>query len=67
LIIGVSFFLQARSYRDEGHALLQNRLWQFMSGFLAFYINQGGYLDSWSADEKDNGGMLNIYKRNMPF
>jgi peptidoglycan/LPS O-acetylase OafA/YrhL len=67
LITFISFILQATASREEGHAIFQNRLWQFMSGFLAFYLNQGGYLDSWGADEKDKGGNSSDLKRSNPF
>lgn len=36
-----SFVLQSIAPPDDGHMQIQNRLWQFMFGFIAFYANSG--------------------------
>ncbi|KAI6173120.1 Acyltransferase [Aphelenchoides besseyi] len=50
LVIGcVSFWYQINSVNNEEHMSLSARVWQFMCGFIAYYIGQTGVLDpdSW--------------------
>jgi hypothetical protein len=67
LLVVASFLFQCSSKNDYKHMALAGRLWQFMFGFLAYYVSEFKIGDEESANEEKSKFRQIPYLKNHNF